>query len=91
MIVLNGNYLINEGGEMDLTLSIIKPDAVKRNIPGEINSLIEKNDMKIVAQKMIHLSIDDAKRFYGVHKERAFFNDLCEYMISYPIIVQVLM
>ena len=76
---------------MDLTLSIIKPDAVKRNITGEINSLIEKNDMKIVAQKMIHLSIDDAKRFYGVHKNRAFFNDLCEYMISYPIVVQVLM
>ena len=76
---------------MDLTLSIIKPDAVKRNITGEINSLIEKNDMKIVAQKMIHLSIDDAKRFYGIHKNRAFFNDLCEYMISYPIVVQVLM
>ena len=76
---------------MDLTLSIIKPDAVKRNITGEINSLIEKNDMKIVAQKMIHLSIEDAKRFYEVHKERAFFNDLCEYMISYPVIVQVLM
>lgn len=76
---------------MDLTLSIIKPDAVKRNITGEINSLIEKNDMKIVAQKMIHLSIDDAKRFYGVHKNRAFFNDLCEYMISHPIVVQVLM
>lgn len=76
---------------MDLTLSIIKPDAVKRNITGEINALIEKNDMKIVAQKMIHLSIEDAKRFYGVHKERAFFNDLCEYMISHPVIVQVLM
>ena len=76
---------------MDLTLSIIKPDAVKRNITGEINSLIEKNDMKIVAQKMIHLSIDDAKRFYGIHKNRAFFNDLCEYMISHPIVVQVLM
>ena len=76
---------------MDLTLSIIKPDAVKRNITGEINSLIEKNDMKIVAQKMIHLSIDDAKRFYGIHKDRAFFNDLCEYMISHPIVVQVLM
>ena len=76
---------------MDLTLSIIKPDAVKRNITGEINSLIEKNDMKIVAQKMIHLSIGDAQRFYGVHKERAFFNDLCEYMVSYPIVVQVLM
>ena len=48
---------------MNLTLSIIKPDAVKRGIIGEINSLIEKNDMKIVAQKMIHLSIEDAKRF----------------------------
>ena len=76
---------------MELTLSIIKPDAVKRNITGEINSLIEKNDMKIVAQKMIHLSIEDAKKFYGVHKERAFFDDLCKYMISYPIVVQVLM
>ena len=76
---------------MDLTLSIIKPDAVKRNITGEINSLIEKNDMKIVAQKMIHLSIEDAKRFYEVHKETSFFNDLCEYMISHPVIVQVLM
>ena len=76
---------------MELTLSIIKPDAVKRNITGEINSLIEKNDMKIIAQKMIHLSIEDAKKFYGVHKERAFFDDLCKYMISYPIVVQVLM
>ena len=75
---------------MSLTLSIIKPDAVKRKISGEINALIEKNDIKIVAQKMIHLSIDDAKRFYGVHKDRAFFEDLCEYMISNPIIVQVL-
>ena len=75
---------------MELTLSIIKPDAVKRNVTGEINSLIEKNDMKIVAQKMIHLSIEDAKKFYGVHKERAFFDDLCNYMISGPIIVQVL-
>ena len=75
---------------MSLTLSIIKPDAVKRKVSGEINALIEKNDIKIVAQKMIHLSIDDAKRFYGVHRERAFFKDLCEYMISNPIIVQVL-
>ncbi len=75
---------------MSLTLSIIKPDAVKRKVSGEINALIEKNDIKIVAQKMIHLSIDDAERFYGVHRERAFFKDLCEYMISNPIIVQVL-
>ena len=76
---------------MELTLSIIKPDAVKRGLTGEINSLIEKNKMRIVAQKMLHLSLVDAKGFYFVHKERAFFNDLCEYMTSGPIVVQVLM
>ena len=76
---------------MELTLSIIKPDAVKRGLTGEINALIEKNKMRIVAQKMLHLSLIDAKGFYFVHKERAFFNDLCEYMTSGPIVVQVLM
>lgn len=76
---------------MELTLSIIKPDAVKRGLTGEINMLIEKNKMRIVAQKMLHLSLVDAKGFYFVHKERAFFNDLCEYMTSGPIVVQVLM
>ena len=76
---------------MNTTLSIIKPDAVKRNLIGEINTMIEKNKMKIVAQKMILLSINDAQRFYGVHKDRAFFDDLCNYMISGPIVVQVLM
>lgn len=75
---------------MELTLSIIKPDAVKRNIGGSINKLIEEQDIKIVAQKMLKLSIEDAQNFYGVHKERAFFDDLCNYMISGPIIVQVL-
>ena len=75
---------------MDLTLSIIKPDAVKRNLIGNINALIENNKIKIVAQKMIKLSIDDAQNFYFVHKERAFFSDLCNYMISGPIVVQVL-
>ena len=76
---------------MELTLSIIKPDAVKRGLTGEINALIETNKMRIVAQKMLHLSLVDAKGFYFVHKDRAFFNDLCEYMISGPIVVQVLM
>ena len=76
---------------MELTLSIIKPDAVKRGLTGEINTLIEKNKMRIVAQKMLHLSLVDAKGFYFVHKERSFFNDLCEYMTSGPIVVQVLM
>ena len=75
---------------MELTLSIIKPDAVKRNLIGNINSMIENNKIKIVAQKMIRLSIQDAQNFYGVHKERAFFDDLCSYMISGPIVVQVL-
>ena len=75
---------------MQRTLSIIKPDAVKRNLTGEINSMIQKNNIKIVAQKMLKLSIEDAQNFYNVHKERAFFDDLCNYMISGPIIVQVL-
>ena len=75
---------------MDLSLSIIKPDAVKRNLIGEINSIIEKNKIKIVAKKMLFLSIKDAKQFYGVHKDRAFFDDLCHFMISGPIVVQVL-
>ena len=75
---------------MTLTLSIIKPDAIKRNLSGEINSMIEKSGLKIVAQKMLHLSIEDAKNFYSVHKERAFFSDLCDFMISGPIVIQVL-
>ncbi len=75
---------------MEYTLSIIKPDAVKRNLLGEINSMIEKNGIKIIAQKMMMLSVKDAQNFYGVHKDRAFFSDLCEYMISGPIVVQVL-
>ena len=75
---------------MELTLSIIKPDAVKRNLSGSINQLIQKNKIKIVAQKMMKLSIEDAQNFYYVHRDRAFFEDLCSYMISGPIIVQVL-
>ena len=75
---------------MDLTLSIIKPDAVKRSLIGNINSLIEKNNMKIVGQKMLKLSIEDAQNLYSVHKDRAFFDDLCNYMTSGPIVVQVL-
>ena len=75
---------------MQRTLSIIKPDAVKRSLSGEINSMIQKNNIKIVAQKMLKLSIEDAQNFYNVHRERAFFEDLCNYMISGPIVVQVL-
>ena len=75
---------------MKLTLSIIKPDAVKRNLIGKINTMIEDNSIRIVGQKMIKLSLEDAQMFYSVHKDRAFYQDLCNYMISGPIVVQVL-
>ena len=74
----------------ELTLSIIKPDAVKRSLTGKINTIFESNKLTIVAQKMILLSKTDAKKFYNIHKDRAFFNDLCDYMTSGPIVVQVL-
>ena len=75
---------------MKLTLSIIKPDAVKRNLIGKINTMIEGKSIKIIGQKMIKLSLEDAQMFYLVHKDRAFYQDLCNYMISGPIVVQVL-
>ena len=75
---------------MQKTFSIIKPDATKRNITGSINKIIESNNLRIVAQKRIHLSQDQAKEFYQIHKERPFFKDLVDYMTSQPVIVQVL-
>lgn len=74
----------------NLTLSIIKPDAVKRNIIGKVNSIIEGAGLKIVAQKMIHLTNEQAKLFYKVHAERPFYNDLVKSMTSGPVVVQVL-
>ena len=75
---------------MEKTFSIIKPDATHRNITGSINKMIEDSGLRIIAQKRIHLSKDQAEDFYSVHSERPFFNDLVEYMISKPVIVQVL-
>jgi nucleoside-diphosphate kinase len=72
------------------TLSIIKPDAVAKNVIGEINSRFEKAGLKIVAAKMMHLSKDQAEEFYGVHKERPFFPDLVSFISSGPVMVQVL-
>ena len=72
------------------TFSIIKPDATKRNITGSINKIIEHSGLRIVAQKRIRLSLDQARDFYSVHKDRPFFNDLVDYMTSEPVIVQVL-
>ena len=75
---------------MQRTFSIIKPDATKRNITGSINKIIEENNIRIIAQKRIHLTKEQAEKFYDVHKEKSFFNDLIEYMTSEPVIVQVL-
>ena len=75
---------------LEKTLSIIKPDATKRNITGLINTIIEESGLKIIAQKKIKLSIYQAQIFYEIHKEKKFFNDLINYMISEPIVVQVL-
>ncbi|MCY4334875.1 MAG: nucleoside-diphosphate kinase [Litoreibacter sp.] len=72
------------------TFSIIKPDATKRNLTGQIAAKFEEAGLRIVASKRIHLTLAQAQTFYGVHKERPFFDELCEFMISEPIVVQVL-
>ena len=75
---------------MDHTFSIIKPDAVKRNLIGHINQIIEKAGLKIIASKKMYLTKQQAETFYFVHKERPFFNSLVEFMTSGPVQVQVL-
>lgn len=72
------------------TLSIIKPDATRRNLTGQINARFEENGLRIVAQKRIHLTEAQAGKFYEVHKERPFFGELVEFMTSGPVVVQVL-
>ena len=72
------------------TLSIIKPDATRRNLTGKINALIEESGLSIIAQKRLHLTQDMAETFYEVHKERAFYSDLVAFMTSGPVVVQVL-
>ena len=75
---------------IEQTFSIIKPDATKRNLTGAINAKFEKAGLKIVAQKRILMSRKQAEHFYGVHSERPFFQSLCDFMCSGPIVVQVL-
>ena len=75
---------------LERTLSIIKPDAVAKNVIGQIYSRFEGNGLQIIAARMMHLSQAEAEGFYAVHRERPFFNDLVKFMTSGPVIVQVL-
>lgn len=72
------------------TFSIIKPDATRRNITGRVNAMIEAAGLRIVAQKRLHLTHAQAEGFYAVHRERGFFGELVQFMISGPVVVQVL-
>jgi nucleoside-diphosphate kinase len=75
---------------IERTFSIVKPDAVAKNVIGEVYARFEKSGLKIVASKMLHLSKEQAEGFYAVHKDRPFFNELVAFMISGPVMVQVL-
>lgn len=72
------------------TFSIIKPDATRRNLTGAINKVIEDAGLRIVAQKRIRMTLEQAQTFYAVHKARPFYGELCDFMISGPVVVQVL-
>jgi nucleoside-diphosphate kinase len=75
---------------IERTLSIIKPDATRRNLTGAINKRFEDAGLVIIAQRRVQLTPGQAQAFYAVHKERSFYNDLCAYMVSGPVVVQVL-
>ena len=75
---------------IERTFSILKPDATERNLTGAINSIIEKAGLRIVAQKRVRISREQAEKFYAIHRERPFFGELVDFMTSGPVVVQVL-
>ena len=76
--------------KLEQTLSIIKPDAVERNLTEEIKSIFKKNNLKIINSKKIHITKDEAAEFYKVHQSKPFYNDLCVYLSSGPIVAMIL-
>ena len=76
--------------KLQQTLSIIKPDAIERNLSGEIKSIFDKNNLKVKESKKIHITKDEAAEFYKVHQSKPFYNDLCNYLSSGPIVVMIL-
>jgi nucleoside-diphosphate kinase len=83
-------FLQEDDMAVERTFSIIKPDATRRNLTGKINARFEEKGLRIVAQKRIQMTRTQAEAFYGVHKERPFFDGLCTFMTSGPVVVQVL-
>lgn len=75
---------------IERTFSMIKPDATSRNLSGVINSMIESDGFRIIAQKKIRITLEQAQKFYDIHKEKPFYNDLCQFISSGPVVVQVL-
>jgi nucleoside-diphosphate kinase len=75
---------------LERTFSILKPDATERNLTGAINAMIEKAGLRIIGQKRVRITKEQAQRFYGVHKDRPFFGELVDFMTSGPVVVQVL-
>lgn len=75
---------------IERTFSIVKPDGVAKNLIGEVYGRFEKSGLRVIASRMLHLTLEQAEEFYAVHKNRPFFNDLVDYMTSGPVVVQVL-
>lgn len=75
---------------IERTFSIVKPDATRRNLTGKVNAMLEDAGLRIIAQKRIQMTRENAETFYGVHSERPFFGELCDFMTSGPVVVQVL-
>ncbi len=75
---------------IERTFSIVKPDATRRNLTGEVIARLEKGGLRVIAQKRFRLTLEQAQAFYAVHKARPFYNDLCKFMTSGPVVVQVL-